>query len=233
MHLFGKLLLRLLVQPQLPLERLVLTDELVVLADQLLCLLGLPRELRGHLLVLGDGALCGGVELVVGHLEQVGLGLAQLEQHLFLETIFLLHVLALEVGDMRRVLLGLVLQGTLLLRQLRLEARLELDELRDLLQLLFVRGDLLLKLCCVLLGNIFRREHLLLVLANLQVVLLLQLEHALLKRDNLVRLLRELTVQVLENVFLVVLLLCELPLQLRVVGTHLETLALILLELLL
>ena len=70
----------------------------------------LPGELGGHLLVLCDGALGGGVELVVGHLEEVGLGLAQLEQHLLLQPVLLLHVLPLQVAHVRRVLLGAVLE---------------------------------------------------------------------------------------------------------------------------
>jgi len=88
----------------------------------------LPGELRGHLLVLSDGALGGGVELVVGHLEEVGLGLAQLEQHLLLQPVLLLHVLPLQVAHVRRVLLGAVLEQPLLLLQLRLERLLVLDE---------------------------------------------------------------------------------------------------------
>ena len=88
----------------------------------------LPGELRGHLLVLCDGALGGGVELVVGHLEEVGLGLAQLEQHLLLQPVLLLHVLPLQVAHVRRVLLGAVLEQPLLLLQLRLECLLVLDE---------------------------------------------------------------------------------------------------------
>ena len=88
----------------------------------------LPRELCGHLLVLGDGALGGGVELVVSHLEQVGLGLAQLEQHLLLQPVLLLHVLPLQVAHVRVVLLGPLLEQPLLLLQLRLERLLVLDE---------------------------------------------------------------------------------------------------------
>ena len=76
-HLFGHLCLGLSRELELAPESAVVGEELVVLLDQFFRLLGLPRELRRHLLVLGNRALGRRVELAVRHLEQVGLGLAQ------------------------------------------------------------------------------------------------------------------------------------------------------------
>ena len=53
------LLLGLSAEGQLSAQGGVLTHQLIVLFDELLCLFRLPCELTGHLLVLGDSAFGG------------------------------------------------------------------------------------------------------------------------------------------------------------------------------
>ena len=63
-------------------------------------------------------------------------------------------------------------------------------------------------------GGVLLREQPHLVLSDRLVVLLLQLEHTLLEGHDLIRLLRQLSVEVLEDVLLVLLLLHEARLEL-------------------
>ena len=83
-----------------------------------------------------------------------------------------------------------------------------------LLQRLLHFANLLVQRANLLVGGVLLRVHPRLVLSDRLVVLLLQLEHTLLEGHNLIRLLRQLSVEVLEDVLLVLLLLHEAGLEL-------------------
>ena len=83
-----------------------------------------------------------------------------------------------------------------------------------LLQLLLLLANLLVQPADLLGVGVLLREQPRFVLSDRLVVLLLQLEHALLEGHDLIRLLRQLSIEVLEDVLLVLLLLHEACLEL-------------------
>jgi hypothetical protein len=73
---------------------------LIVLVEQLLCLLGLVLELSGQLMVLEDGQTGGGLELLVIECQQVCFGLFDLVEHVFPQLLCCLDLLSLLLIDL-------------------------------------------------------------------------------------------------------------------------------------
>mmetsp|Transcript_30422 Transcript_30422/g.76160 ORF Transcript_30422/g.76160 Transcript_30422/m.76160 type:complete len:311 (+) Transcript_30422:633-1565(+) len=80
-------------------HRGVLLDQLLVLGDKLLGGARHRGEVAGHLLVFHDGPLRGDLQLVIRELHEGQVRLLDLQRHLLLQAVLLLHREALKVVD--------------------------------------------------------------------------------------------------------------------------------------
>ena len=95
MRPLGELLLDLLVDLDVSLERLNLRLHFVVLEEQLLSLLRLILQLSGQLVVLQNSQASGRLQLLVVKSKQVGFGLLDLVKHVLPQFLCRLDLLAL------------------------------------------------------------------------------------------------------------------------------------------
>ena len=108
-----QLLLHLLVDLDLALVGLNLLLHLVVLEDEDFCLFGLVLQLGCQLMVLEDGQVRRGLQLLVVHGEKVRLRLLDVEEHLLAKLLRLLDPIQLFLIDLFQPQTFLVLQTLL------------------------------------------------------------------------------------------------------------------------
>ena len=156
----GQLLLHFLMDVDIAAQRLNLLLVLVVLHQELLRLLRLELELCRQLRVLQNGQPRRGLQLLLVKSQQVSLGLLDLKEHLFPELLGGLDLLALLGSDLLVALLDLILQ-----------LGLQVD-------LLLLKGALLLLKQCHLIVFLFDLLQSVLDLGNLVVLCLLQITHS-------------------------------------------------------
>jgi hypothetical protein len=129
----GKLLLDLLVDLDVSLERLNLRLHFVVLEEQLLSLLRLILQLSGQLVVLQNSQASGRLQLLVVKSKQVGFGLLDLVKHVLPQFLCRLDLLALLLIHLVDPLLLLVVKPVLVLLQLVSQVDLYLLEMLNVL----------------------------------------------------------------------------------------------------
>ena len=123
-----QLLLHLLVDLDLALVGLNLLLHLVVLEDEDFCLFGLMLQLGCQLMVLEDGQVRRGLQLLVVHGEKVRLRLLDVEEHLLAKLLRLLDPIQLFLIDLFQPQTFLVLQTLLQIPHLLLHLVAHLQE---------------------------------------------------------------------------------------------------------